>query len=377
MVARDDEAHRALSAMVKRRELERTYLALVEGRPRSRSGTIDAPLGRDHRAPEKRSVRGRGARDARTHFTVLEPLPADTLVEARLETGRTHQIRVHFAAIGHPVAGDPRYGNAGRHGLERQFLHSARLGFDPPVHRRAGGGGVARCRRTSQQALAAGDEASECRRPATESATRGLSASRSYTLRRPVTDPQARPRGPARPHTSRVPGGGLGCQSETKGASMSSETSEAGLKELLQAGLHFGHQTRRWNPRMRRYIHGERDGIHIIDLLQTEQLLAQARDFATEVAGKGGIGAVRRHEEAGARLGQELGRPQRHAVRQPALARRPADQLPDDVGADRPPARAHRAQGRGPARAAADQGADVDGGRARRSSSTTSAASAT
>ena len=64
--------------------------------------------------------------------------------------------------------------------------------------------------------------------------------------------------------------------------------SETGLRELLTAGLHFGHQTRRWNPRMRRYIHGERDGIHIIDLLQTEQLLAQARDFAAEVAGKGG-----------------------------------------------------------------------------------------
>jgi small subunit ribosomal protein S2 len=64
--------------------------------------------------------------------------------------------------------------------------------------------------------------------------------------------------------------------------------SEPGLKDLLQAGLHFGHQTRRWNPRMRRYIHGERDGIHIIDLLQTEQLLIAARDFATEVAGKGG-----------------------------------------------------------------------------------------
>ena len=75
--------------------------------------------------PSKRAVRGRGARDARTHFTVLEALPADTLVEARLETGRTHQIRAHFAAIGHPVAGDPRYGHAGRHGLERQFLHSA------------------------------------------------------------------------------------------------------------------------------------------------------------------------------------------------------------------------------------------------------------
>ena len=132
VVARDAEAHRRLSAMVKGRQLDRTYLALIEGRPRSRSGTIDAPLGRDHRAPEKRAVRGRGSRDARTHFTVVEPLPADTLVEARLETGRTHQIRVHFDAIGHPVAGDPRYGHAGRHGLERQFLHSARLGFAHP-----------------------------------------------------------------------------------------------------------------------------------------------------------------------------------------------------------------------------------------------------
>jgi len=132
VVARDAEAHRRLSAMVKGRQLDRTYLALIEGRPRSRSGMIDAPLGRDHRAPEKRAVRGRGSRDARTHFTVVEPLPADTLVEARLETGRTHQIRVHFDAIGHPVAGDPRYGHAGRHGLERQFLHSARLGFAHP-----------------------------------------------------------------------------------------------------------------------------------------------------------------------------------------------------------------------------------------------------
>ena len=132
VVARDAEAHRRLSAMVKGRQLDRTYLALIEGRPRSRSGTIDAPLGRDHRAPEKRAVRGRGSRDARTHFTVVEPLPADTLVEARLETGRTHQIRVHFDAIGYPVAGDPRYGHAGRHGHERQFLHSARLGFAHP-----------------------------------------------------------------------------------------------------------------------------------------------------------------------------------------------------------------------------------------------------
>jgi 23S rRNA pseudouridine1911/1915/1917 synthase len=133
VVARDAETHRLLSEMIKRREVSRTYLALVEGRPQSRSGTIDAPLGRSHRAPERRAVRGRGSRDARTHFTAIESLPADTLVEARLETGRTHQIRAHFAAIGHPVAGDPRYGHPGRHGLERQFLHSAKLGFSHPV----------------------------------------------------------------------------------------------------------------------------------------------------------------------------------------------------------------------------------------------------
>jgi 23S rRNA pseudouridine1911/1915/1917 synthase len=132
LVARDDEAHRRLAAMIKAREVGREYLALIEGRPVSRSGTIDAPLGRDHRAPERRAVRGRGARDARTHFEVIEVLPADSLVRARLETGRTHQIRAHFAAIGHPVAGDPRYGHAGRHGLERQFLHSARLRFTHP-----------------------------------------------------------------------------------------------------------------------------------------------------------------------------------------------------------------------------------------------------
>lgn len=132
LVARDDEAHRRLAAMIKRHHVERTYLALVEGAVPSRTGTIDAPLGRDHRAPEKRAVRGRGARAARTHFTVVEVLPADTLVEARLETGRTHQIRAHFAAIGHPVAGDNRYGGRSRHGLQRQFLHSARLGLSHP-----------------------------------------------------------------------------------------------------------------------------------------------------------------------------------------------------------------------------------------------------
>jgi 23S rRNA pseudouridine1911/1915/1917 synthase len=132
VVARDAEAHRRLAAMVKAHELSRTYLALVAGRPRSLSGTIDAPLGRDYRAPARRAVGGRGRREARTHFAVLEAGAEAALLEVRLETGRTHQIRVHLAAIGHPLAGDERYGPAGVFGLDRQFLHSARLAFSHP-----------------------------------------------------------------------------------------------------------------------------------------------------------------------------------------------------------------------------------------------------
>jgi 23S rRNA pseudouridine1911/1915/1917 synthase len=132
VVARNDEAHGELARMVKAREVLREYTALVEGQLGSRTGTIDAPLGRHRRQRTKRAVKGAGSREARTHFEVIETLPADTLVHARLETGRTHQIRVHFAAIRHPVVGDREYGARGRHGLERQFLHASRLGFTHP-----------------------------------------------------------------------------------------------------------------------------------------------------------------------------------------------------------------------------------------------------
>ena len=132
IVARNEEAHRELARMVKAREVFREYTALVEGQLGSRTGTIDAPLGRHRRQRTKRAVKGAGSREARTHFEVIETLPADTLVHARLETGRTHQIRVHFAAIKHPVAGDPEYGTRGRHGLTRQFLHASRLAFSHP-----------------------------------------------------------------------------------------------------------------------------------------------------------------------------------------------------------------------------------------------------
>jgi 23S rRNA pseudouridine1911/1915/1917 synthase len=132
LVARNDQAHRELARMVKERKVVREYTALVEGRLGSRSGTIDAPLGRDRRRRTKRAVKGAGSREARTHFDVIEALPTDTLVRARLETGRTHQIRVHFAAIGHPVSGDREYGSHGRHGLKRQFLHASRLALTHP-----------------------------------------------------------------------------------------------------------------------------------------------------------------------------------------------------------------------------------------------------
>jgi 23S rRNA pseudouridine1911/1915/1917 synthase len=133
IVARSESAHRELARQVRRREVRREYIALVEGHLASRTGTIDAPVGRDHRARERMTVGGRQPREARTHFTVREVLPEDTLVDVRLETGRTHQIRTHFAAISHPVCGDPRYGHAGRHGLARQFLHSTRLAFSHPI----------------------------------------------------------------------------------------------------------------------------------------------------------------------------------------------------------------------------------------------------
>ena len=132
LVARNDQAHRALSRMVKAREVVREYTALVEGHLGSRTGTIDAPLGRHRRRRTRMAVQGAASREARTHFEVIETLPADTLVRARLETGRTHQIRVHFAAINHRVAGDPEYGTRGRYGLGRQFLHASRLNFTQP-----------------------------------------------------------------------------------------------------------------------------------------------------------------------------------------------------------------------------------------------------
>ncbi len=133
VVARSEEALRRLQAELAARRIEREYLALVEGRPPSKTGTIDAPIGRDPRVRTRMAVGGSGAREARTRFTLERALRSTSLLSVLLETGRTHQIRVHLQAIGHPVVGDPEYGTNGLLGLERQFLHAARLAFDHPV----------------------------------------------------------------------------------------------------------------------------------------------------------------------------------------------------------------------------------------------------
>jgi 23S rRNA pseudouridine1911/1915/1917 synthase len=145
VVARSHEAHRRLQRALSERRIVREYLALVHGRPRARTGTIEAPIGRDPRIRTRMAVDGVHPREARTHFTIERSLGELTLLRLHLDTGRTHQIRVHLQAIGHPVAGDPEYGRAPRQdggvgctaasaalGLERQFLHAVRLSFAHP-----------------------------------------------------------------------------------------------------------------------------------------------------------------------------------------------------------------------------------------------------
>ncbi|WP_371878762.1 RluA family pseudouridine synthase [Conexibacter sp. DBS9H8] len=132
VVARTERIQRELQAQIKAREVRREYLTLVGGRPEARAGTIDAPIGRDRHSRTLHSLDTDTPRAAVTHFEIVEACAATTLLRVRLETGRTHQIRVHLQAIGHPVIGDPTYGAGPALGLERQFLHAARLAFTHP-----------------------------------------------------------------------------------------------------------------------------------------------------------------------------------------------------------------------------------------------------
>lgn len=133
VVAKSEDVHRALRGLLASRRMRREYLALVEGLLEARSGMIDAPIGRDRRDRLLVSIDTDTPRQARTHFRLERLLPGASLLRVELETGRTHQIRVHMAAIGHPVLGDRRYGGRQAYGLGRQFLHATRLAFPHPV----------------------------------------------------------------------------------------------------------------------------------------------------------------------------------------------------------------------------------------------------
>jgi 23S rRNA pseudouridine1911/1915/1917 synthase len=135
LIARDDDAHAALTTALRERRVERRYLALVRGSPPAASGTIEAPLGRHPRKRTVMAVAPEG-RAAVTHYRLLERGEGASLLEVKLDTGRTHQIRVHLAFIEHPVLGDGAYGGTSelsrRLGLRRPFLHAWRLSFPHP-----------------------------------------------------------------------------------------------------------------------------------------------------------------------------------------------------------------------------------------------------
>ena len=132
LVARTPAALEALARQFRARTVEKRYLAVVRGALEPASGTIDRPIGRHPTARKQMSVRSRRGRPAVTHWTVLERLPGATLVRLRPETGRTHQLRVHLAALGHPILGDRVYGGGGGPSAARQALHAEAIAFDHP-----------------------------------------------------------------------------------------------------------------------------------------------------------------------------------------------------------------------------------------------------
>ncbi|MFC0237687.1 RluA family pseudouridine synthase [Fictibacillus phosphorivorans] len=133
MVAKNDKAHESLVDQLKAKTTTRAYKAIVHGVMPHDQGTIDAPIGRDKSDRQKMTVTDENSRDAVTHFNVIKRFTNYTFVECQLETGRTHQIRVHMKYIGFPLAGDPKYGPSKTLQIEGQALHAQTLGFDHPT----------------------------------------------------------------------------------------------------------------------------------------------------------------------------------------------------------------------------------------------------
>lgn len=144
VAAKTDRAHVGLARQFKDHSIDRRYKAIVSGRPKMSAGSVDAPLARSPQNRKKIAIQPGGKR-AVTHWTLVKPLYEAALVECRLETGRTHQVRVHMASLGHPLIGDPVYGRTKKEhrevletmGFRRQALHAARLGFIHPVQSNA------------------------------------------------------------------------------------------------------------------------------------------------------------------------------------------------------------------------------------------------
>lgn len=133
VIAKNDNAHRLLAEQIKEHSVKRVYIAIVEGVVKEDNGKIDLPIGRHPVDRKKMAVVNKNGRNATTHYKVLERFKSNTLIEARLETGRTHQIRVHMSYIGHPLVGDPVYGYKKQHfKLNGQVLHAMTLGFIHP-----------------------------------------------------------------------------------------------------------------------------------------------------------------------------------------------------------------------------------------------------
>ena len=133
VVAKDDKTHELLGDMIKNKDVERIYVALVDGVIKHETGTIDAPIGRDPNNRQKMKVTDENSKDAKTHFRVLKRYKNHTLIECKLETGRTHQIRVHMNYIGFPICNDPVYGKGKKTTSFGQLLHSKSIRFTHPI----------------------------------------------------------------------------------------------------------------------------------------------------------------------------------------------------------------------------------------------------
>jgi 23S rRNA pseudouridine1911/1915/1917 synthase len=135
IVAKNDRSHKELAKQFKKRSVEKYYYALVEGNLAYKKGKIDAPIGRDPNDRKKMAVRKRHSKKAVSRFKIIEEFKNYTLVEVKIETGRTHQIRVHFSYLDHPVVGDKKYGSHNKLGAERQLLHAKKLIIKHPISR--------------------------------------------------------------------------------------------------------------------------------------------------------------------------------------------------------------------------------------------------